>query len=139
MTVRDLNRVADWESQLNLYLAEHRHVIFEYGTHDCALFVSDAVNVMTGFDPASLFRGKYNSKIGSLRALKKYGQGDLETTFDAILPARELAFCLRGDVVFDGDAVGICIGDRALFVGQENEREGLLLVDMKLMKKAWAV
>lgn len=132
-------RFPDWELRLAEFIEQKKDKPFDYGSNDCALFASDAVIALTGFDPAAPFRGNYNSKIGSIKALKKYGQGNLEDTFDALLPQREVAFCLRGDVVFDGEAVGICIGDRALFVGQENEREGLLLVDMKLIKKAWAV
>lgn len=134
-----LMRVADWESQLNEYIADKRHTRFEYGVHDCALFVANTVDIMTGYDPAADFRGKYSTKIGSLRALKNYGGGDLESTFDALLPARDLAFCQRGDVVFNGDAVGICFGSMAIFVGETEQDDGLILLDMGAMKKAWAV
>ncbi|MBD2842713.1 DUF6950 family protein [Erythrobacter rubeus] len=132
-------RLPDWEDRLAQLLAERRFMPHDYGSNDCALFASDAVLAMTGVDPAHDFRGRYTTKIGSVRALRSIGNGDLESTFSARFDEKPVSFAQRGDLVFDGEAVGVCLGPRAVFVGAEGEREGLVSQGVPVMIKAWAV
>lgn len=134
-----MERIPNWETALNRFLADRSTVPFAYGRNDCALFASDAVLAMTGKDPAQDFRGKYRSMTGSIRVLRSIGNGDLESTFSARFKEKPVSFAKRGDLVWDGEAVGVCFGDRAVFVGENAQREGLFLVPMTAMKKAWAV
>lgn len=136
-------RLSTWEARLNTYLAERRAMPFAYGSNDCALFAAGAVEAMTGQDPAASFRGAYRSVAGSVRALREIGAGTLEATLDTLFPSIAAGFVRRGDLVWNGEAVGICIGAVALFVGSEVEgeaaREGLLRVPRAEWVKGWRV
>lgn len=134
-----MNRLPRWESHLHAYLAAQAAASFTFGTCDCALFCAGAVEAVTGEDPAAIFRGKYSTAAGSARALKRYGAGTLESTVDAIFPAISPAFAQRGDIVMHGEALGVCVGKDALFVGQEDDREGLVRVARDQWSKAWKV
>lgn len=45
-------RLHDWPLRLDAFLRQRRAVPFAWGAQDCALFVADAVQAMTGQDPA---------------------------------------------------------------------------------------
>jgi len=65
-------RFRDWQSRLAACLAERRARAFEWGKHDCCLFVCDAVQAMTGRDPAADVRG-YRTERAAARIVKKLG------------------------------------------------------------------
>lgn len=132
-------RLSTWEADLSAYIASVRNLPFVYGKHDCGLFAAGAVVAMTGEDPAAEFRGKYSSEIGIAKALKKIGAGDLETTLDTMFETRPVGLLRRGDLAWNGDSVGVCMGGYALFVGQEGEREGLIRVERSDWLKGWRV
>lgn len=134
-----IERLSNWESAFADFLAERRDRPFEYGKNDCALFAADCALALTGIDPAPDFRGKYKTKAGSLRALRKIGNGDLESTFDARFPAKAPAFARRGDLVFNGEAIGVCAGAIAVFVGEQGGAPGLVTFPMSNMIKAWEI
>lgn len=135
-----IERLSDWEQRLAAYLEPlMTGARFEWGALDCALFAADAVLAMTGHDIAAPFRGRYSTAAGSARALKRYGAGDLKSTFDTLLPPRPIGYARRGDVVMSGGAVGICAGGFALFVGQEPEHEGLIRIPRTEWAHAWSV
>ena len=115
---------------------QHAATPFEYGRHDCALFVAGAVLAMTGHDFGAPFRGRYRSAAGAVRALRLHGAGDLPSTMTAALgdPVHP-AFAGRGDVVSDGDNVGISMGGFALFVSDA----GMTRRPMPAMATAWVV
>lgn len=132
-------RLSTWEARLGTYLAERRTMPFAWGSNDCALFAAGAVEAMTGSDPAAAFRGAYRSMAGSVRALKQHGAGTLEATIDALFPAIPTGFVRRGDLVWNGEAVGVCVGAVALFVGQEGDAAGLVRVPRAEWVKGWRV
>lgn len=135
-----MNRLPDWEARLSAYLAPLMDdAVFGYGLLDCALLVADAVLAMTGDDIAAPFRGKYSTAAGSARALKRYGAGDLKSTFDTLLPPKPIGYARRGDVVMSDGAVGICIGGAALFIGERDGVDGLYRVDRSEWSHAWGV
>lgn len=65
-------RYRDWQSRLQACLAERRLRAFEWGSHDCCLFVCDAVLAMTGHDPASDVRG-YTTERQAMRIVRELG------------------------------------------------------------------
>ena len=105
-------RHGDWSTALALYLESCTDKPFKWGEHDCCLFAANAVVAMGGQDYAADFRGKYRTKTGALRALKRYGKGDIASTMTALLgePCAPLQ-ASRGDFVLlenQGDpALGI--------------------------------
>lgn len=110
-----MTRYHDWEARLADYLAGFD--VNALGEAPCAFFAAGAVEAQTGFDGHAKYAGKYKTALGAVKVMKSLGGGDLPTTFDLHLDRRESpAFAQRGDIVFDGESVGVCIGRVALFV-----------------------
>ena len=135
-----IERRPDWEQRLSSYLEPlNDEARFAWGVMDCALFAADAVLAMTDHDIADPFRGKYSTAAGSARALKRYGAGDLKTTFDTLLPPRPVGYARRGDVVMHDGAVGLCMGGFGLFLRPEGYEPGLERVARADWSHAWGV
>ncbi|PAJ71977.1 hypothetical protein CJF42_23710 [Pseudoalteromonas sp. NBT06-2] len=86
-------------AKLNAFLAERENMPFEWGEHDCCLFVCDWVLCASGKDLGSSFRGKYRTKKGAFKQLFKHGLNDVESIFKASLntPINPL-YAKRGDI-----------------------------------------
>ena len=129
-----------WEEALAVYLDRVHDVPFAWGVHDCALFAAGAVRAMTGIDPAADFRGQYEDVRGAALALRALGAGTLyHTTCQWLGAPVHAAQARRGDVVMRGKALGICVGARSWFVGDDLGRAGL--VDMPTLdcRHAWHI
>lgn len=112
-------RLPDWEARLSRYLADEATRVFEWGQRDCALFSCGAVEAMTGVHPFPEFLGAYSDREGAARALRELGAGTLHRTFSTKFPSVESAFAKRGDIVMAQNALGICVGGFALFLGED--------------------
>lgn len=136
------SRYEDWPERLAAFIESRFAVPFKWGQNDCALFACDAVKEMTGFDPGHDFRGKYKTAKGSLSALKKYGDGDLDKTATMIMgnPLQSPRFSQRGDMVLMpsdlGPQLGICLGETAAVVCVDG---GVVFKNMHDALKAWRV
>ena len=128
-------RHSDWEQRLSSYIATRRHRPFEYGVNDCAHFVADAVQAMTGEDPMPELRGQYDSEFGSLRVMTEKGQGSLEATVDAKFQEIGIGHAQRGDIAFFDGSIGVVMGSFAWFVSDD----GLEQVPRSMWDKAWSV
>lgn len=130
-------RAANWEQIL--FEEVDKHHVFEWGKKDCALFVADIVEKMTGIDYAEPFRGKYSTEKGAYMALKKYGHGSLENWVDSNFKEVKPTKAKRGDVVVHesewGKALGICVGKKFAAQGFS----GVVLNDMVHALRAWEV
>ena len=129
-------RLPDWEARLHAYRDSVADAECSYGRMDCALFVANAVNAMTGHDFGAPFRGRYRSAAGAVRALRLYGAGNLPKTLTAALgfpvhPSR----AGRGDIVTDGQNVGVCMGGVAKFVSDI----GMTDLPRSAWQQAWVV
>lgn len=146
-----LKRLDHWELKLHDFIDSKRKVEFSYdasvGT-DCATFVCDAIQAMTGTDVAGDFRGKYTTQTGALKAIKQVTGGstieDVAVHVTTQYEMPELSTVLlaqRGDVVlFDGSegpALGIVYlnGTHAVFVSDK----GLSKIRVKQCRRAWRV
>lgn len=114
-----MKRLKDWRTRLHEAVEARRRVPFSFKAGvDCALFVADCINAMTGEDPAAEFRGRYSSDIGAMRVIRNAGFADLadlvSSRLDEISPVRAQV----GDVAFIpddspfGGALGIVIGEQ---------------------------
>jgi hypothetical protein len=102
----EIKRKEDWERRLHDFLEERSRVPFAWGTNDCALFVADAVNAVTGVDLGADCRGKYSTEEEAIEAMRKMcGAGDVaafaaHVCHGAGMPRRDhVNFAQRGDVV----------------------------------------
>jgi hypothetical protein len=128
-------RYTDWEKRLAAYIAAVRADVDALGAAPCARFAAGAVEAQTGVDVHAPFAGKYDGELSAAKALRKIGAGDLKSTFDLYFERRESpAFAQRGDVVFNGESVGVCIGADALFIHHDK----LVAVPRKHWTIAWA-
>lgn len=134
-----MSRYMDWDKRLAHFLAANRTRPFRWGEWDCCLFAADAVHAITGHDYAAAYRGKYSTELGAVRALKRYGQGSLAATMDALLGNR-VAACtaMRGDVVAvdtpSGDALGVVFNGIWLV-----QPSGLCCIPAHQAKLCWRV
>lgn len=110
------SRLPDWEARLNAYIEAVSGVDYAYGVHDCGLFCAGAVEAMTGDDPGAVFRGAYDDAVGAAKVLRAKGRGTLIATVASMFDEKPPAFAQRGDIVWNGEAIGICFGPMALFV-----------------------
>lgn len=133
-------RYPDWEDRLGRLVEARRDMPFAWGKNDCALFAAAAVKAMTGVDFAKAFRGRYRTQRGAAAALRRYGQGTLTRTLNACFgPSVKPAFLQRGDVTMHKGAVGIVMGENAVFVGAEGERDGLVRINRAEWSKGWRI
>lgn len=133
------SRKPDWETALSEFIGDCADKPFVYGEHDCAMFAANAVVAVTGTDPIPKFRGKYSTQTGSIKALKRYGAGTLESTIDSKFEVKPASNAIRGDLAFYEGSVGVVMGGFAVFVGENDKKPGLVKVPRADWEKAWSV
>lgn len=123
-----------WEKRLEEYLQNVGP--FEWGKNDCCMFSANCAFAITGTDYAKPYRG-YKTAKGAMGRLKGIGVEGIATKLWG--HPKTAAYAKRGDVVLfdcgDGDALGICIGDKIAVMGQD----GLVILPMSECLKAWSV
>lgn len=131
----------DWPERLHAHIAAAGARGHVWGANDCALFTCNWIRAISGHDPAAAFRGRYSTAKGSLRALRRYGQGELLATFSALMPppvARLKA--RRGDACAlwteAGFALGLVADNRAVFLAPD---KGLTLMPLTSLHSVFPV
>lgn len=127
-----MNRKPDWANCLNRYLNEIRHKKFKFGEHDCAILVAGAVEAMTGEDPMRDIPEYKNWKD-----VKKILKGssfyrELRKRFGNPVNA---AHGHQGDIAYHEKSLGIILGKRALFFGEN----GYVMIPISHVEKAFHV
>lgn len=144
---QSVSRFENWPTRLSAFLDARRAARFEYGGHDCCLFVADALLAMTGVDFAAAFRNRYNSSFGALRRMR---EACADATVDAVagqvFGAHGLAeisplFAQRGDVLAlslarEGMVLGLIALDGMPVIAAER---GWGVSDRVYAMKAWHV
>lgn len=134
-----MTRLSTWESDLAAFVANRFEKPFTWGEHDCALFGADAVLTITGTDPAPDFRGVYSDQKGAREALRKFGKGTLLKTYQDRFPEKPISFAQRGDLIWNGFAIGVCYGSFALFIGEPDGKPGLVRLPRAEWKRCFSV
>lgn len=131
----NLVRLPDWQLRLAELVTARLAAPFAYGSNDCGLWVADAVQAMTGIDPAPHLRAHANAR-GALLAVQGYG-GIAQLATACLGPAMPASRAAVGDVVAVAVgkrlALGICNGSTALGPGPR----GLVHVAMADAMLAW--
>ena len=136
-----MDRLAGWENRLVTYYERVRNAPFQWGKLDCALFACDAIETMTGIDPARDLRGKYETEEQAT------DYGDLGTlAADAM--QREGVVTINPKLAKRGDPIladihgrqtlGVCDGRRVLFV-KPTGGMGSLSIDSLMLVRAWSI
>jgi hypothetical protein len=63
----------DWVSRLASFVSESENSKFKYGRIDCALFICDAIEAMTGVDVGEDYRDRYKSKREAYKIIEEKG------------------------------------------------------------------
>jgi hypothetical protein len=137
-------RIQGWERALAAWMQSAVTRKFEWGTFDCALAACDAVNAITGVDPAAKFRGKYSTEAEALFLLGPEGLGAFAAAIAKQFGMAEAppTFAHRGDIVLvdnglPGHALGI-VDLSGRFAWCVCAR-GLMRMPMERWLKAWRV
>jgi hypothetical protein len=65
-------RRPDWRERLAHLFAQRACDAFAWGRNDCTIFAADAVQALTGADPAAHLRGTYGCAIAARRAARQH-------------------------------------------------------------------
>jgi hypothetical protein len=155
-----LKRAEKWQTAMQSFFDANLDKPFDWGTHDCGLFVCNHVQNLTGTDLAAEIRGKYTTATGAAKAMAKAcGSASLEDfavylakKFD-IPELKTPLLAQRGDVVLmdaTDEATGAVTpalgfvhtsGKHALFITQSGLRAFPLLesVNAKTLRRAWRI
>lgn len=68
-----MTRLPDWPARLSELVVRAHTQPFRWGIQDCCLWAADAVQALTGHDPAADLRGRYADAKGALCALQAQG------------------------------------------------------------------
>lgn len=133
-------RLQDWPERLAALVEARREVPFAWGSHDCALFMADAVAAVTGEDPAAAFRG-YTTEaeaeeiLGAeglegvvARALAEFGCGDCPP---ALAQRGDVALALLGNQ----PTMVVVLGEVLAGPGPR----GLVFLPSARIQRAWSV
>lgn len=138
-----LSRVENWSDELNNLLELSRNKKFERGQHDCALFVCDAINEMTGVDFGAELRGTYKTKKDAFKAVRETGCKDLIALATKRLgePLNTPLKAGRGDIVAVkyGNEMGLAVVDLTGRRAVTPTLEKLEYYPPKYWLKAWRV
>ena len=130
-----------WRVYLDALVCARQHTPFAWGSNDCALFASDAVQATTGFDPASKLRG-YSTAREALRLIRERG-GLWGIATMALGDALDRRCARTGDVALvtssatsKREALAVCVSvDSAVVPGLG----GLQVVPMEYARCIWRV
>lgn len=90
---------------------------FCYGSNDCSLFVDSIYRRAFGIDIAKDIRGSYNDKLGASKVLVREGGLSNILLQRGFIKLENKYRVGAGDIVMAEGAVGIWLGDKAIFVG----------------------
>lgn len=135
MTAPRFPRLPDWQPRLQAFIQSRWAQPFAWGSHDCCLFVCDAIEAITGHDPAADLRG-YQTEREAMRILNAHGgvRGLAQARAGAAVPVSAAQVGDVGLLPFNGrDTLALCGGAHWLAPGAE----GLVALPIDAASLAW--
>lgn len=144
-------RYIDWPERLMLFLSERENQPMEWSKTNCCLTACDAVQAISGQDPAHFFRDKCNTPKQTYLLLKRFAGGGLEEASDKIfkdmgINEKPVEEANSGDVVLidvenvHPDAQGLTMAVViAKGVVAAQGKEGLVYINNPDIRKAWDI
>ncbi len=131
-------RLIDWPELLAAFVESRRDAPFSWGGNDCCLFAADAVQAMTGTDPAADVRGTYSTALAAAHLLDELG--GVEAIAAARLgPEVPVALAGRGDAVAIDAGQGMSLG---IYIGAHvavPAADGLAFLPVAQAARAWRI
>lgn len=108
-----------WEKRLFECIEAKRKLPFAWGDHDCSIFVMDCVDAQLNTQYAAQWRGRYKTRVGAYRVLKKEG-GYATIAMGYGFKKKPTSQASRGDLAYIGGAtaMGVVVGDRIIATGE---------------------
>lgn len=144
-----LIRVDYWDTRsFHQFLVERARAPFAWGTNDCALFVADGIEAITGVDIAADFRGKYHTEQEAFDLIREITGGETIAAAAAwcaakfgMLETPTPLYAQRGDMVVLPDEDRLIAGlvhlnGRDIVAVGEN---GLKRIPLAAATRAWRV
>lgn len=142
-----LTRFEDWPARLERYLRISARRPFDWAQHNCCLFATSGVAVITGVNPADLFDQDFTDRQTAGDALRAFAGGGVLETAQKIgraldCPEVPVLSARRGDVVYTSSAPhgGLGLVDLdgrfAVFL---TRGEGLARIKLAACDRAWKV
>lgn len=135
-----MKRLPHYKVNLLKLISDHEQTPFRYGEMDCAIYGGKVVEAVTGQDLYSQFVGRYKTRIGGLKAVKKAtGYANhielIKSKFDEV-PLSEARLGDIGIIVTEeGPAVVLIAG--AFFIGLSDD--GLVRDSISRVKTVYRV
>ena len=143
----ELRRKEHWETRaFDAFLRARAALAFKWGANDCALFVADGIEAITGVDIAIDFRGRYSDEAGAFRAIAEIAGGHTVADAAAWCAAKcgldecgSPLMAQRGDLVVaesgDNLIAGLVhlSGRHVVAVGED----GLYRLPLSAVRRAW--
>ncbi len=146
-------RLDNWQNNLSELIEAKRNEPFSFPSHNCLMFVLDAVKAVTGQDYSKNYRGKYKTekqaasmlrKVDNVKTTQQLLELKLNQTLQPISFARmgdivlinplEASLDLPTDIKLFGLVPGVCYGEFSYFVAEQ----GLIQVEtLKLGGTLW--
>lgn len=128
-------RLPYWESILAEKIEAAKHLPFKWGQHDCILWAGGVAEAITGNDYLSEFKGQYKTKKEAYRLIKSIAK-TLPEAVDQYVTRKPVLMARRGDVVWNGEGMGVCNGVYSIFLTPKN---GLISIKTKDCTIAWHI
>lgn len=137
-----MKRFSDWSTRLREFEESRSPVPFQWGVNDCCLYACDAIQAITGIDPAESFRGytteaEANEKIAVYGSLEKLTESICDECGFSEVPVK---FAKRGDVAlceWQGKQF-VCVLGTSSHPHGPGER-GVVAYPRGCMKRAWSI
>jgi len=135
----------NWPERLAELIEGRLEKPFEWARNDCVTFACDAIEAVTGENPAATFRQRYSTEVGARETVADYGP-DLEaavTVQMAKLGYSETSIrtATRGDVALYDGPLGAGLG----VLGMDGKSvlapgpEGLRAIPLSECKRTWKI
>ena len=130
-------RIEGWENRLEELVQSKRNKPFDWADNNCMGFVAQAQKTITGKTDFPEVLDNLKSKNNALKLVLK--NGSLTDWVNKHLEQIPITMARRGDIVdietCEGPAMGLCIGPKAVFLGQN----GLEYIPLTFLIRAWRV
>lgn len=138
-TLARVPRLRDWSDRLAQHIIRRWEEPFAWGSNDCAAFLADAAQAMTGQDVLHELRGARSTALGAARVARRIGGVAAALERAGLVPVQPL-LAQRGDAVLlhpqPGQRHGVwavCCGEKACAPG----RWGVAWAPMSMARQAW--
>ena len=133
-----MTRLPDWPDRLSVLVARAHTQLFTWGSHDCCMWAADAVQALTGHDPAADLRGRYADAPSAMHTLRAVG-GLLGAGRRTGVRLAGPGYARDGDVALVHDGRRPMLAVRVGDVWMAAATRGLMALPTGAARMAWGV